>query len=327
MNLASIATKIKLPRGFYKIGLKAKKHAPTIMVATGIGCVVGGTIWACKQTIKANDILQQSAKELDEIIRNQKAAKASGEYSEKDARKDRNTVYSHLAFDMIKTYAAPVIVIGVGLGLIIGSHKVLQGRNTALAAAYSGLLANYNSYRNRVRDLIGKDEEVKIHANVKTEDATVTDEDGNEVEVKNANVIYDDGSGHSVYARIFDEANPNFSKSPSANLIFLRSIQNTANDMLRSQGVLFLNDVYKMLGFEPTSAGQVVGWVWDPAREYDIVNNNRGIDSQGRPGDNMVDFGIYDKLYKSEAKREFLNGVEPCIWLDFNVDGLVYDLL
>lgn len=60
-----------------------------------------------------------------------------------------------------------------------------------------------------------------------------------------------------------------------------------------------------MLGFEHSQAGSVVGWVIS------------------KDGDNFVDFGIYD--YSSEKARDFVNGYERSILLDFNVDGVIYD--
>ena len=57
-----------------------------------------------------------------------------------------------------------------------------------------------------------------------------------------------------------------------------------------------------------TEAGQVVGWVYD--KEI---------------GDGFVDFGVYD-LYNEKA-RDFVNGRERVILLDFNVDGNVAKLL
>ena len=71
-----------------------------------------------------------------------------------------------------------------------------------------------------------------------------------------------------------------------------------------------MNEVYDMIGFPHTKAGQVVGWVYDEKNPV---------------GDNYVDFGIYD-VYNQKA-REFVNGYEQSIILDFNVDGNVWDLM
>ena len=115
---------------------------------------------------------------------------------------------------------------------------------------------------------------------------------------------------YSDYAKFFDEFNPNWQNDPEYNLMFLKSQQQYANDLLKARGRLFLNEVYDMLGIERTKAGQVVGWT------YNMKNPT---------GDNFVDFGIYDM--SKERVRAFVNGYEPSILLDFNVDGNVWDLM
>ena len=65
-----------------------------------------------------------------------------------------------------------------------------------------------------------------------------------------------------------------------------------------------------MLGARRTKAGAQVGWVYD---ENNVV------------GDNYVDFGIFDTR-RSKA-RDFVNGYEKVIVLDFNVDGYILDLI
>ena len=81
-----------------------------------------------------------------------------------------------------------------------------------------------------------------------------------------------------------------------------------ANDRLNAKGFVFLNDVYKDLGLEQIPAGQAVGW---------YKNNKRG-------GDNFVDFGIFEN---PDRFNDFMAGREGSIWLDFNVDGVIYDLI
>jgi hypothetical protein len=92
------------------------------------------------------------------------------------------------------------------------------------------------------------------------------------------------------------------------NQMFLQSQQNYANDYLIAHGYLFLNDVYDLLGLERTQAGQVVGWV-------------RGKDG----GDGYVDFGIFEN--DTVMGKQFAMGNSRSILLDFNVDGVVWDLI
>lgn len=300
----------KMPGGMKKQAVKLGKHAPDIMMVVGAGMVIGAAVTACKQTLKANDILAQANDDLDKV---EQAIEIANEkdYTPQDARNDRLKVYSKTAIGLTKVYGPSILVGGIGLGLMLGAHSILKNRNAALTVAYSNAIAAYNAYRQKVIEAIGEEKEFQLRSGYSKQEIDYVDENGNEKHSKSARVV-DDGSGHSLYARIFDEACPAWSPSPSSNLQFLRAQQNFANDKLRSEGIVFLNDVYQMLGFPKTPEGQIVGWVWDP--------DNPNTDS-------YIDFGIYDKLFKSSVKRDFLNGYEACIWLDFNVDGTVYDQL
>ena len=118
--------------------------------------------------------------------------------------------------------------------------------------------------------------------------------------------------GISEHARFFDESCPDFSKDPEYNKMFLKAQERYANDLLRVNGHLFLNDVYKMLGMQPSKAGQVMGWIYDGDSKNPVFNN-------------YVDFGIED-VYK-EANRRFVNGHERAVLLDFNIDGNVWETM
>ena len=119
------------------------------------------------------------------------------------------------------------------------------------------------------------------------------------------------GAQYSDYARVFDECNPEWKDDPERNLYFLNAQQRYANDRLKARGYLSLNDVYEMLGFELTDAGVHVGWVYRPD----------GNDE----GDNYIEFGIFD-VNKAPVK-DFHDGYESAIVLDFNVDGYIHSLL
>ena len=116
-----------------------------------------------------------------------------------------------------------------------------------------------------------------------------------------------------IYSYVDDKGNriknTYWTSSNEYNLMFLKKAESFANDKLRINGYLFLNEVYEMLGIPKTKAGQVVGWVYD--------ENNP-------VGDNYVDFGLYkDNLSYSD----FVNGYDPAILLDFNVDGNIWKLM
>lgn len=290
--------------------LKVEKNLPDIMTVVGAGMVVGSFVAACRQTLKAEEVLKKADEDLKKI---EYAADISSdeEYTDDDIHNDKIKVYTRTGIELVKIYAVPVSFCVAGLGLMIGSNKILKDRNAALQLAYSNLLATYNAYQAKVAETIGEDKEFALRSGIEKGEVSYLDENDKEKTLKNAKIV-SDGMQYSMYARVFDESCANWSRNPTANLTFLRAQQNYANDKLRADGHLFLNDVYQMLGFKKTPEGQIVGWIWDP--EDDNI-------------DSYVDFGIYDKIFKSSAKRDFINAYEPCIWLDFNVDGVVYDLI
>lgn len=320
MNIASIVQNVKLPKGLMRLKVLGQKHSPEIMIVVGAGLVIGAAVLACKNTIEAHEVLLDTDEELKKINYGEDLAVEAENVDAvkivRDSRKARNKVYFNTGKEMARLYGPPIGIAAIGFTMIFGSHKILKDRNTALTLAYTNLLANYNNYRKSIRDRFGEEAEFEILRDGEKTDIVAVDEDGNETIIKDAEIVHDDGSGHSPYARIFDPSCRDWSTNPEANLNWLRCKQNYCNDKLRAEGILFLNDVYKELGFTRTPAGQIVGWVWDPRNEIDDTQR-----------DNYVDFGIYDNLYKDAAKRAFINAAEPCVWLDFNVDGVVYDLI
>lgn len=289
MNLAAV--KNVGTRLLGRNAARLAKHSPVILTTVGVVGVVTAAVLASKATLKLEPIVDE--------IQTQKADLKLDKYTQP---RDLTKVYVRGAGKIIKLYG-PSVTLGVAsIACIIGGHGILSKRNVALAAAYKAVETSYNSYRAKVVEEFGeeKDHEIRRAIASKVEKHVELDENGQE------KVVSRIGHDHSQYARFFDEYNPNWSgEDNNLNLLFLKSVQNFANDKLLATGHIFLNDVYERLGFEHTQAGAIVGWVIEPG------------------GDNYVDFGIFDK--NSDAARDFVNGYEKSILLDFNVDGIIFD--
>ena len=288
-----------------------EKHSPEILAGVGVVGVVASTVMACKATMKLNDILEESKETRDKIKEVESNPRYEEQYSHEDAKKDLTINYTQTAMKIAKLYAPAVILGSASLGCLLASNDILRKRNAALSAAYMTVDKSFKEYRQRVVDRFGEEVEKEIRYNIKAEEvtSTVVAEDGSETTITET-VKTMDPNLYSDYAKFFDEASPYWQKDPEYNLMFLKSQQQYANDLLKARGRLFLNEVYEMLGIDKTKAGQIVGWVYNPENPI---------------GDNFVDFGIFDM--SKERVRAFVNGYEPNILLDFNVDGNIWDLM
>lgn len=301
--------KNSITRTFHKVGLKFKKHSPEILMTAGIVGTVASAVMACKATTKLNTILEESKENIDKIHNYVETEGFSEKYTEEDSKKDLTIVYTQTGVKLAKLYAPAVILGAVSIGAIVNGHNILRKRNLALAAAYKAVDKGFKDYRGRVIERFGKELDHELKYNIKAKDVkeTVTNEDGTESTVnKTVNATTD--RDISEYAKFYDDGCTGWCKDPEHNLMFLRRQQDYANERLRSKGYLFLNDVYDMLGIPKTQAGQVVGWIYN---------------EKNPTGANYVDFGIYD-IYNEKA-RDFVNGYERSILLDFNVDGYILD--
>lgn len=302
MNKTEIMNKFS--RTINKATMQLKKNSPEILVAVGVVGTVASAVMACKATLKVTDIIDETKETIDKIHECAENPDMQDRYSVEDSKKDLTIVYAQTGMKLAKLYV-PAIALGtLSLGCIIKSNSILRKRNVALAAAYATVDKSFKEYRGRVIERFGKEMDHELKYNIKAQEIeeTVTDEKGKEKTVKKTVEIVGLDQ-YSEYARFFDETSNCWEEDPEYNLMFLRAQQKYANDLLVSRGYLFLNEVYNMLDIPITQAGQAVGWIYD--KDSPI-------------GDNYVDFGIYQS-------HRFVNGYEPVILLDFNVDGTIWD--
>jgi len=283
-------------QGIGRAILNMKKESPQIMFGVGIAGVVVSGFLACRATLKLRETLDEFEAEIADVKQLEHSDKSVTRYPANEYGRDLAYVYVKNTAKLARLYGPSVIIGGASIGLLTGSHVTLNRRNAGLTAAYSALQLSFDEYRERVKKEVGEEKELDAYRGTSIEKIEI---DGKMVEER---IV--DPNRWSPYAKMFDVDNRNWQKDAEWNRIFIQAQQNYFNDLLQSRGHVFLNEVYDNLGFEHTKAGSVVGWV---------IGDN---------GDNFIDFGMFEA-----ASARFVNGWERSIILDFNVDGVIYNLI
>lgn len=287
--------------------LIAQKHSPKILFAAGVVGVVGTTVLACRATLKLDEVLEQHEKNMSTLD----TIREHDDLNEDELKKLKGRAGIKASLEIGKLYA-PAVGLGiVSIAALTGSHVVLTKRNASVMAAYAAVQKGLDQYRERVRAELGddKDREFAYGAEIERIEEKL---DNGKVKVTEKKVIKDPQIGGSAYAVVFDERSGKFTKEPGMNQQIVMMMQNYANDKLRTKGHLFLNEVYDMLELPRTKAGQHVGWVYRN-------------DSEPKTGDNYVSFGVFEG--DAEYVEAFMSGQEKYAVLDFNVDGVILDLI
>lgn len=312
--------KIKIPSGLHTLTFKAQKYNTELLIGSGIVLGISATLSACRATTKASKIIEQSKEDLA-TIQELKESEKYEDYTEEDAKKDTVIVYKNLTIDIVRLYFPAVLLSGLSIATILTAYNLIKKRNIALGAAYATIDKAYKDYRRRVVDKYGEDVDREMRHGLKPakfEEKVVDEETGKEKKVKKNGFVVNP-SDVSGYARFFEKyttdedgnvkINENWKPNNEMNIFCLKTIERYANDLLKIKKRVFLNEVYEMLDLPKSQAGQVVGWVYD---------------EENPKGDNYIDFGLYsDNLSYSD----YINGFEPAILLDFNVDGYILDTM
>lgn len=324
MNMSEV-TKLVKNTGRY-IGIKMWKHSPMIFAVGGTAGIITAGVMACKATLKLEDTVAESTERIENVKKTYDISSDDKDESiEKSYRRDLFKEYCNAGWKIAKLYGPSVMVCATGIGFIFTSKKIMDQRYSSLLAACTTTEKLFKDYRERVKDDLGVEADQKYRFGLETSEVDVPeldkkgnfkkDKDGNVKTKKEKYTTLKRDIPDSDFARVFEEGmSKEWDRNVDVNMIGLLQKQKYANDMLRGRGYLFLNEVYEMLGFPVTPAGQDVGWVY-------IKENDTG--------DNYVDFGLY-KAYKpgcKETRLEMMSREINAIVLDFNVDGYIKDKL
>lgn len=273
-----------------RVALKAQKNSPTILFVAGVGGAVTATVLACRATLRVNDVLDDHEKDLADL----------GRVYERDSamvlkEHDREQAYIYIrTIGRIGKLYGPAVGVGVcSIVCLTKSHNILMQRNAALTSAYVSLQTFLDGYRGRVREEVGEEREKGLYY-ASTPVELVEDTPNGPKKV------YGSAPGMgSPYAVIFGPDNWGHQDSPEHNINFIRIQEQLMTDMLRANGHLFLNDIYKRFDIPQTAAGQICGWLIGHPDSDDFV----------------------------EILEQPLHDGSGRILLDFNVAGPVWELL
>lgn len=296
-----------------RTGLKIQKYSPQLLLGAGITTFVGTVVLACKATTRAEDVINAhndnmaAAKEAQQIIedtQNYSDIEILPEYENFDIKKEKVIIYSHTMVGFAKLYAPTMALGALSLACFFKAYNIINTRYLGAVAAYNAVSGAFDMYRQRVKAELG--DQMDRHFRYGTEigkiEYTELTEDG---KVKKHKEEVEDVSvdGLSQYAAIFDRRCSEWDENALFNYKWLRANETAANDILRTRGHIFLNEVYDMIGLPHTPEGAVAGWIKDQ-------------------GDGYVDFGLWKD---GDPLKRTVNGKENEILLDFNVDGIIFD--
>ena len=314
-----------LTRGMHRAAFKIKKYSPEILAVTGVTGIIVSTVMACRATTKLNPILEEKRKNVAMVHEGVEEGFVMTEdpmtkeliptdYTPEDGKKDITIHYAKAGLKMVKLYA-PSVTLGVfSIGCMLQSNNIMRKRNIALAAAYNVVDQSFKDYRSRVVERFGEalDRELKYDIKTQKVTETVTDEETGKTKkvTKTINTV-DPETSHSQYTFVFDETCYGWQRDAELNKFFLIQQERFLTERLKTKGHLFLNEALDALGIKRCRMGNIVGWIYDEKHPI---------------GDNRVDFGLFNNV-NDEQKRLFINGHEYSVWLDFNCDGNILDLM
>jgi len=296
--------------------LLLNKHSPEILLVGGIASILGGTVLACRASMKAPHILAE-AKVLMNTVDVVSQNPNDPELSPSEIKKAKLVLGLEYGLGLARLYAPSVIFMTAGIGMLVGSNRILNGRNAALIGMYKAVDEAYKRYRGRVRDEFGDEVDHYLRFQKRKEGLQILDDKKkpvkwDDIEAALPGELTDTEDDYilgmpSQYAVFFDSSSPQWRTDNSFNEFFLKSQQNYANQKLQMDGHVFLNEVYDMLGVPRTKEGAIVGWVKDH-------------------GDDFISFDIYNPYNAPYGEFETGPSTESLL-LDFNVDGIIFDLI
>lgn len=291
-----------LSAGLHKVAFGLRKVGPEIGTVAGMAGIAVSAIYLYKAVNESKDILAKVKEEVKKLE------------DEGADEKDIKAVKIAGGVAVAKKVAIPAGLAVASSATVLGIHHEMRKENRRLSEVITQTSLAYNALKNELREQLGDEQADELIYGVRKPDKKeikeieensprkdeITDEERKSYRISDGEEITP-----SPYAVFFDETCNNYSDDPEYNKNTLILLQAQLNERLKRVGYVYLNEVYEKLGVEKTEAGHVMGWRYAPH-------------DPNHEGDNQIDFNMWD--IRSRANRRFINGYEPVVLLDFNID-------
>lgn len=288
--------RLSLPEGITRTIAKqvlvAKKNSPHIFFGAGILGAIGSTVLACRATLKLEETLDEIKTDIEKV-------KVAEHLSKEEYYRLMTLKAGRGAIKITRLYLPSAVVGAAALAALANSHAELNRRNHALSGALAVMSQAFEEYRERVREEVGDEKERDIYYGVTEKHI--------EIDGKKQLVRVIDKDGFSPFARVFDANSWRWENNPEINRMIILAQEAYMQDKLNRYGYVLLNEAYEVLGLERSSEGAIYGWIRSKPNEPT----------------KLISFG----LDKFPQNIHFIKGQENHVVLDFNVDGIIYDMI
>jgi len=308
-----------------KILAKTRANSPQAMFYGGMVVMSFGAIYGVYKAYKGS-------KEVTEQFNNG-VAEVDDLYSTGDFKKEKfwakTKVVGKTCLTVAKQQAVPAIIFGGGGVLACGGFKKLGG----IAVMLSGLAAEtkreLDDFYKRTSDQFGEEEAMKLRYGLQQEVKDIEHIDPSTGEkTKKKDIVYTPITDYAelvdnpfTYILSEDTMHPRYwSDSAFMNKQRLKHAKEIAEAELNEVGYIFLKDYLKLCGYKGriTEKEHRCGWI-----KKGLVPR----EDKNYRGDGFISDGVLDKVIKTEATMAFLEGVEPNVTINLNVDGDIVDYL
>lgn len=267
------------------LGLGIKKHAPTLLVISGIATGVAAGIVAIKKTPKLYEVTKEDKKSLERIKENLEDPSARAvinqgdvddeptyvPYDEKLYKEDKNKIVRNIIKNTVVTYSVPAGMAIAAITMILLGYRLKCKALIAMTAAFNSTMAAFKTYRGRVVERYGADVDNDIYLGKDTIVVEEIDEDGN-VKVEEKTVI--NPVGKELVLRFAPDTTKYHRNDISYIHQFLETTARIACNQYdnRSTKHMYLTEITDALGLDRDLAHSGLGWSEKLDSETNIAN-------------------------------------------------------